>query len=159
LEESGQVGPADLTRLLALIRRNRDGARQRHEQRVRDLIASGVRPVVPTVVNSVGMSFALIPPANFLMGSPDDEEHRELDETPLHPVTLTRAYYLGVHPVTQAQYRKVMGHNPSYFARVRSGGSITKEETDSFPVESVSWDDAVTFCTKLSNKVAERRAK
>jgi uncharacterized protein (TIGR02996 family) len=161
LEESGRPGPAELTRLLTLIRQSRDGARQRHEQQFRDLLASGVRPVVPTIVNSVGMTFALIPPGNFLMGSPKDEDGRFPDETPLHPVTLTSAYYLGVHPVTQAQYRQVMGHNPSYFVRVGEAADSADElgSTDDFPVESVSWEDAVAFCKRLGGKVAERRAK
>jgi esterase/lipase superfamily enzyme len=32
-----------------------------------------------------------------------------------HQVTISQSYYMGVYEVTQAQYQKVMGENPSYF--------------------------------------------
>src|SRR5262245_52249412 len=99
LEESGRPGPAELSRLVTLVRQERNGGnRLRHERQIRDMIAAGVLPVVPSVTNSIGMTFALIPPGDFLMGSPHDEEGRFPDETPLHPITLTRGYYLGIHP-------------------------------------------------------------
>ena len=58
---------------------------------------------------------------------------------------ITNPFYLGVYEVTQAQYQKVVGSNPSNFKRA------------SLPVETVSWEDARAFCTKLS-EVAEERA-
>jgi uncharacterized protein (TIGR02996 family) len=161
LEESGRPDAAELSRLVTLVRQERNaGRRLRHERQVRELLASGVRPVVPTVTNSIGMTCALIPPGTSLMGSPPDEEGRFPDETPLHPVTLTRGYFLGIHPVTQAQYRAVMGSNPSYFVE---GGEesalVADQDVDSFPVESVTWQDAVDFCTRLAGRPAERRAR
>jgi len=90
-----------------------------------------------TFESSIGMKFKLIPAGKFLMGSPEDEKDRDGDETQ-HEVTLTKAFYMGIYPVTQDEYQKVMGNNPSYF----KGGNR--------PVETVSWDDAQDFCKKLT---------
>ncbi len=161
LEENDQVGPAELTRLLARIRQLHGGPEQRClEQRVRDLLAGGVRPAQPTVVNSLGMAFALVPAGTFLMGSPEDEEGRFSDESPLHPVTLPRPFYLGVYPVTQAQYRAVLGTNPSAFAEGgEESAAVAGRDTSSFPVESVTWHDAVEFARALSALPEERSAR
>ncbi len=77
---------------------------------------------MPTLTSAVGMVLALIPPGTFLMGSPLTEEGRFECDSRLRQVTLPRGYYLGIYPVTQGQYQKVMGHNPSHFAtRSRRG--------------------------------------
>ena len=73
------------------------------------------------MTNSLGMVFNLIAAGEFQMGS-DWQQHR---------VRITKPFYLGVHEVTQEQYERVMGVNPSYFKGPQR------------PVESVSWDDAV----------------
>jgi formylglycine-generating enzyme required for sulfatase activity len=90
-------------------------------------------------VNSIGMKLALIPPGQFLMGSPEFEEGRQSNEM-LHQVRITKPFYLGVYEVTQEEYNLVVGSNPSYF----KGGKR--------PVELVSWEQAVEFCRKLSAK-------
>src|SRR5262249_1871288 len=90
------------------------------------------------VTNSLGMEFRLIPGGAFMMGSPDGEGERLRDEGPLHEVTLTRSYYLGVFTVTQQQYAEVMGTNPSGFSAANNGGPA-------HPVEQLTWADAVTF--------------
>jgi formylglycine-generating enzyme required for sulfatase activity len=95
------------------------------------------------MTNGIGMKFRLIPPGRFLMGSPEDEERRSSDEHQ-HEVTLTRAFYMGVYPVTQGEWARVMGSNPSEFK------SVSGQDTSRFPVESVSWDDAQEFLGKLS---------
>jgi eukaryotic-like serine/threonine-protein kinase len=90
---------------------------------------------------STGMTFALIQPGRFEMGSPAGEGDEE--EQPLHPVEITRAFLLGEYEVTQEKYAKVMGNDkdPSQF---RGDGRR--------PVEGVSWFDAVTFCNAMSEK-------
>jgi formylglycine-generating enzyme required for sulfatase activity len=110
------------------------------------------------VINSIGLRLAFIPAGAFRMGSPENEKDRNPDET-LHPVELTRAFYLGVYPVTQEGYEKVMGHNPSWFAPQGAGKSkVTGLDTRQFPVEMVSWDEALEFCDRLSQLPEERQA-
>jgi formylglycine-generating enzyme required for sulfatase activity len=92
-------------------------------------------------LNTIGMQFKLLPGGTFTMGSESGDD----DETP-HQVTLTKPFELGVYEVTQQQYEKVMGKNPSNF----KGGQN--------PVEQVSWNDAVEFCRKLSALPAEKKA-
>ncbi len=77
--------------------------------------------------NSSGIEMLLIPGGTFTMGE-------EGWETPVHTVTLTRAFYLGKAEVTQAQWQAKMGRNPSYF----SGNANN-------PVEQVSWNDIAGF--------------
>ena len=59
--------------------------------------------------NSLGIQFALVPAGTFLMGSPEDEKGRHPGEGPLHEVTITRPFYLSIYPVTQSQYRALLG--------------------------------------------------
>ena len=104
------------------------------------------------ITNSIGMKLVLIPKGKFMLGSPESEEDRDDDETQ-HEVTISKDYYLGVHEVTQAQYEKVTGANPSYFQ-----GDEIKGSSSNHPVEQVSWEDAVEFCKKLSDLPEEKAA-
>jgi formylglycine-generating enzyme required for sulfatase activity len=63
--------------------------------------------------NNIGMKFVWIPPGTFMMGSPKEEKERGDDETQ-HKVTLTKGYYMGIHLVTQEQWKEIMGNNPSH---------------------------------------------
>ena len=107
---------------------------------------------LPKITNSIGMKLVLIPKGTFMMGSPESEERRRKDETQ-HQVTISKDYYLGATEVTQGQYEKVMGTNPSYFL-----GNEIKETSTNNPVEQVSWEDAVEFCKKLSDLPEEKKA-
>jgi formylglycine-generating enzyme required for sulfatase activity len=91
------------------------------------------------IANPIGMTFVLIPPGTFLMGSPAGEKGR-FDDEQQHQVTLTRPFYLQTTPVTQGQWREVMENNP---ARFPEGGADC-------PVETVSWDDAQEFVARLN---------
>ena len=95
-------------------------------------------PAKTLTSRTTGMEFAMVPRGTFTMGSTDIESERERDET-LHDVTITRDFYLGKHEVTQAEFQRVMGFNPSFFT-----GSPR------LPAERVSWFDAVWFCNRLS---------
>jgi uncharacterized protein (TIGR02996 family) len=152
LEESGQSAQAELTRLL----RRRCAETEPH---VQELLQGGVRPCVPERTNSIGMRFVLIPPGTFLMGSPDDEDGRNAAEGPVHEVEISRPFYLGTHPVTQAQWRAVMGDNPSHFCATGGGkDSVKGMSTDDFPVESVSWEDVAVYLDRLSALEKESEA-
>ncbi len=104
------------------------------------------------ITNSIGMKLVLIPKGTFMMGSPESEQGRYENETQ-HEVTISKGYYFGVYEVTQAQYEKVIGKNPSHFQ-----GAIVGNENADLPVENVSWDDAVEFCKKLSDLPEEKKA-
>jgi formylglycine-generating enzyme required for sulfatase activity len=106
-----------------------------------------------TITNSIGMKLVLIPKGTFMMGSPIEEEGAKNDEKQ-HQVTIGKDYYLGVTEVTQGQYEKVMGTNPSYFQK----RVIRKSDSSMYPVEQVSWEDAVEFCKKLSDLPEEKKA-
>jgi formylglycine-generating enzyme required for sulfatase activity/serine/threonine protein kinase len=113
----------------------------------------------PTVVkNSIGMWFAYIPAGEFLMGSPEGELDRDDDEYQ-HRVCITEPIYMGVFEVTQSEYEQVMGSNPSTFSRGGGAANVADDlDTSRFPVESVSWNDAVEFCHRLSELPAEKTA-
>jgi serine/threonine protein kinase len=94
---------------------------------------------------------------SFTMGSPKDEKGRSKSELQ-HEVKLTEGFWLAKYPVTQQQYEQVMGSNPSAFCRVEKTGFLKKEmhALPNHPVETVSWNDAVSFCKKLTDR--ERQA-
>lgn len=121
------------------------------------------------ITNSIGMKLVLIPKGTFQMGSPIEEDGADNDEEQLvspiedegadndeeqHQVTISKDYYLGVTEVTQGQYEKVMGTNPSYFQK----RVIRKSDSSMYPVEQVSWEDAVEFCKRLSDFPEEKKA-
>ena len=74
----------------------------------------------------------------FDMGSPSDEEGRDSDERRLR-VTISKGFYMGRYPVTQAQWETVMQYNPS----------ASSDHPDS-PVEMVSWNDCQVFINTLN---------
>ena len=97
------------------------------------------------------MKLTLIPAGTFTMGSPASEVHRNEDEGPQHAVKISQPFYMGMHEVTQGEYEKVMGTNPSHFSKTGVGSSkVSGQDTSKFPVESVSQYDAMEFCNKLS---------
>jgi formylglycine-generating enzyme required for sulfatase activity len=95
--------------------------------------------------NGVAMKLMLIPPGKFVMGSPSTEEGRLDDnEGPQHEVTITKPYYMGVYTVTQEQYERVTGENPSYF----KGATC--------PVATIAWMEAKDFTKKISQLTGKR---
>ncbi|MBL8028896.1 MAG: formylglycine-generating enzyme family protein [Fibrobacteres bacterium] len=85
---------------------------------------------------------ALIPEGQFIMGSQKDKKRKDLkDESPPHIVMLD-AFFMDLHPVTQAEYLAVMGVNPS-----------RNKESPECPVEQVSWLDAVEYCNRVGKRL------
>jgi formylglycine-generating enzyme required for sulfatase activity len=85
----------------------------------------------------------------FQMGSPATETDRESNET-RHGVTLTNGFYMGESPVTQGEYLEITGEKPSKSNMTYDPEYNTKWE--SYPVDSVTWFDAVEYCNKLSER-------
>jgi len=99
------------------------------------------------------MKLKLIPAGEFLMGSPQSEGNG-LDNKYQHRVRITKPFHLGVYEVTQTEYERVMGANPSSFGK----NKLSDQDTSRFPVEYVLWEDAVEFCRKLSELPEEKAA-
>jgi formylglycine-generating enzyme required for sulfatase activity len=100
------------------------------------LTAALATPVGPPPAPS---GFVYIAPGTFIMGSPSNEEGRDDDEIQ-HQVTLTRGFYLQTTEVTQGEWQRVMGTNPSFYPTCGS----------SCPVDRVSWWDAVSYANARS---------
>jgi len=110
------------------------------------------------ITNSIGMKLVLIPAGEFMMGSPESEQGRK-DYEHLHRVRITRPFYLGVYEVTQAEYERVMKANPSWFPSGCHGNEkVSDLDMGQFPVEQVSWENAVEFCRNLSDLPEEKAA-
>jgi uncharacterized protein (TIGR02996 family) len=147
LEEDDQPLRAELVRLReALTRAILVDGRPAKERRLRELLLSGVAPVVPLwdveLPGKVALPLALIPAGSFLMGSPDKERNRlAADEGPRQPVRIGKPFLLGTCPVTQAQWQALMGKNPARF------------RGDDRPVENVNYTEAQLFCERLAGHV------
>ena len=92
----------------------------------------------------IEMTFKEIPAGTFTMGSPEWKADREDDETQ-HPVTISNPFYMQTTEVTQGQWKAVMGTEPW------KGEKYVKEGAN-YAATYVSWDDAVAYCKKLSEK-------
>ena len=100
------------------------------------------QPSIPppkSSIKSIGIKFVLIPAGSFTMGSPPGEPGRASDEKQ-HEVTISKPFYLQTTEVTQGQWKRIMGYNPSFF----------KECGDECPVEAVSWKDTQKFIKRLN---------
>ena len=97
--------------------------------------------------NGVELEMVLIPAGTFIMGAPENEEGSRNRERPQHQVTVP-TFFMGRYQVTQAQW-EIVANLPQVERELKAQPS--KFKGDNLPVESVSWYDAVEFCTRLSN--------
>jgi formylglycine-generating enzyme required for sulfatase activity len=110
-------------------------------------------------IPDLNLDLVWMAPGSFLMGTPEQslimkwfylarEKLTKLpnlgagsdNERPVTWVTLTQPFWLGRTAVTQGQYEAVMGTNPSQFR----GSDL--------PVETITWDEAMEFCQKLTDR-------
>ena len=96
------------------------------------------------LANDVVLELVKVEAGSFMMGSPENENVKQPWERP-HQVTLTRDYWIGKYEVTQSQYEAIMKENPSTICK----GAF-------YPVENVTWKNAMTFCRLLT--IREREA-
>jgi formylglycine-generating enzyme required for sulfatase activity/tRNA A-37 threonylcarbamoyl transferase component Bud32 len=102
---------------------------------------------------AAAVEMVLVRRGEFWRGASAAESSAAAHEKPRRLVRITRPFYLGKYEVTQAQYRAVMGSNPSAFAATgRYRDRVKGRDTSRHPVESVSWLDAVRFCNALSER-------
>ena len=102
-------------------------------------------PIVPTQTASyAGIEFIWCVPGSFMMGSLETDSDAAADEFPQHLVTFSQGFWISRYPITQGQWKHVMGSNPSRFQGGISGS------TDNRPVEHVTWDDVQSFITAIN---------
>ena len=99
-----------------------------------------------TWTNSLGMEFVWAPAGSFLMGSPEDEEGRDVDERQ-HEVRISQGFWIGKYEVTQGEWMTVMGTNPSHFSNFGPR----------CPVETVSWGDTQAYTRRLNEREPRSR--
>jgi len=102
------------------------------------------------IVRVLDVSVEEISAGTFTMGSPAGESGRISSREAQQSITLSAGFNMGKYMVTQRQYQKVMGTNPSSFPANTSGDVERAEFPGHLPVERVSWYDALVFCNKLS---------
>jgi formylglycine-generating enzyme required for sulfatase activity len=101
---------------------------------------------------TLGLKLEVVDAGEFDMGSNRAEVNRRPDETD-HKVRITQPFLMGIYEVTQDEYEKLMKVNPSWFSKTGGGkGKVPGQEVGKFPVDNVSWFDAVEFCNRLSKE-------
>ena len=114
------------------------------EQPTEHPVEQPTEPAKESITNTIGMKLNLIPAGTFTMGSPETETDRQDNETQ-HPVTISKPFYMQTTEVTQGQWKAVMGTEPW-----KGQGSV--KEGPNNAATYVSWDDAIAYCKKLSEK-------
>jgi formylglycine-generating enzyme required for sulfatase activity len=116
-----------------------------------------VRPLVRTLMQtprkskSTGLALVGIDTGEFMRGANKTELNRRPDETAQQRTRINRPFFLGAYEVTQDEYQQVMKTNPSWFSKTGEGkDKVTGQKLGRFPVENVSWYDAIDFCNRLS---------
>jgi formylglycine-generating enzyme required for sulfatase activity len=104
--------------------------------------------------DGVKLEFALVPPGSFVMGSRDGDA----DESPATVVKIPRAFWLGVHEITNRQYASFRSSHDSGFVSLFNKDHVTRGlpvNQPEQPVLRVSWDDAMVFCEWLGKRSGE----
>ena len=103
-------------------------------------------------INNQGMEFVRVPKGTFWMGGGGGSCGNQ-------QVTIEHDFYIGVYLVTQEEWHKIMGSNPSHFRKGGGGADkltgVSDADLKRFPVEQVSWNDCQTFLQKLNEKTKE----
>ncbi|MGM9799922.1 MAG: SUMF1/EgtB/PvdO family nonheme iron enzyme [Muribaculaceae bacterium] len=109
-----------------------------------DVSLSFIEKQIQITVKGVTFEMVKVPGGTFTMGATAEQgSSADGDEKPTHSVTLS-GYYIGKYEVTQAQWKAIMGNNPSWF------------KGDNLPVENVSWKDCQKFIEKLNQLTGKK---
>ncbi len=118
---------------------------QREMWRMKAVPIPGPESGADYLVPYVGVDLVAVSPGSFIMGSPPEEIGRLPEEGPMTDMRISRPYWIGMYEIRQSEYFYIMERNPSRFEGANN------------PVDSVSWEDAMQFCNRLT--VIERQAK
>ena len=117
--------------------------------------AQGFRePLGAEADQATSLTMLWMPPGRFWMGSPEEESERSSAEGPQHLVQL-QGFFLAQTPITQGQWRLVAQWRPNRAERAwyrNLDPNPSRFKGDHRPVEGVSWDDAMEFCLRLSQR-------
>ncbi len=123
----------------SILPRKKSPKKHQTKQTSSNVSPSATKKLALELGNGIEMQFVKIEPGKFIMGyengSPDTNKVRE--------VTISSSFLCGKYEISQSQFEEIMGYNPSFYKSA---------EAKNFPVESVSWYEAVSFCNKLSLK-------
>jgi formylglycine-generating enzyme required for sulfatase activity len=115
-------------------------------------------PLPSAFKNSLGMEFVKVPKGKSWLGGGSGVVGEHGVE-PVRGVEIAQDFYLGKYEVTQEEWQKVMGKNPSSFVRTGEGKDSVKDVADAdlgrFPVEGVSWDDCQEFIKRVNERTEE----
>jgi formylglycine-generating enzyme required for sulfatase activity len=106
------------------------------------------------IADGVKMKFCWIPAGKAILGSPKEEEWHFANEKEREYVT--NGFWLGKYPVMQAEWKALMGDNPSYFDGQKDN-TAKGIDTSQFPVEMVSWCDCQRFLEKLNKRKEQKK--
>ena len=93
---------------------------------------------------NVSLDLIGVPGGEVDIGSPETELERSINEDPQHSVKI-KPFFLSKYPITQEQWKVVMGNNPSRF-----------QSDPNLPVERVSWFDCLEFCARVSELIGRQ---
>ena len=95
-------------------------------------------------IKDINLELIKCPAGSFMMGSPENEQGHHYEKEILHEVKIPAYFYIGKFEITQNQYVRIMGQNP------------TRQNIDkNCPVNDLEWKDVLEFCKRLNNKYAK----
>ncbi|MCR4572403.1 MAG: SUMF1/EgtB/PvdO family nonheme iron enzyme [Lentisphaeria bacterium] len=129
-----QINPVGREHRVEYVKKGEEEKKSSASEEIKPSIRRDGENYIVTLKPDVEIKLIMVKAGSFMMGSENGFD----GEKPVHKVTLTEDFWLGETEITQAQYEAVMGRNPS---SLKLGGN--------YPVENITWDDAMVFCGKL----------
>ena len=135
INDDGSITAADITMIYNILLGNLD---------------DDTSTITEFTVYGVSFKMVKIDGGKFMMGATQEQGNAvNSDEYPVHQVTLTKTYYIGMTEVTQELWNAVMGYNPSVYNGGNYGTNLQR------PVEYISWNECQEFIAKLNEKTGK----